>query len=79
MPDGSAERGKGSFAVVKYPNVHVRLVGQEGNAFFILGTVAKALRRGGVSDEEVKQFQKEAMSGDYEELLAACLRWVDVY
>jgi len=64
---------------VKFPKARVKLVGEDSNAFFILGKVNKALRRAGASAEEMAQFQKEAMSGDYDELLSACLRWVDVY
>jgi len=71
---GMRQGGEG----VKYPKVKVKLVGEEGNAFFIVGKVAKALRRAGVSEEEVKQFQKEAFRGDYNELLSTCLEWVNV-
>jgi hypothetical protein len=54
------------------------LVGTDGNCFSILGRVERALRRAGVSDEEIKQFQSEATSGDYDKLLQACMAWVDV-
>jgi len=47
-------------AGVKFPNVQVRLVGEDGNAFAILGRVQKALKRGGASAEEVSEFFKEA-------------------
>jgi hypothetical protein len=62
---------------VKYPDVKVQLVGEDGNAFFILGKVGKALRRAGVPDDEVKQFFDEAKSGDYDHLLQTCMKWVD--
>ena len=62
----------------RYPNVTVHLVGEDGNAFAILGRVSKALRRAGVADSEVKAFMSEATAGDYDALLATCLRWVDV-
>ncbi len=63
---------------IRYPDVHVRLVGQDGNAFAILGRVMGALREAGVPDEERKRFEREATAGDYDELLATCMRWVDV-
>jgi hypothetical protein len=63
---------------IKYPNVKVKLVGEDGNAFFILGTVAKALRDHGVPRGAVLQFQQEACSGDYGHLLQTCVRWVNV-
>lgn len=63
---------------VKYPNIKVQLVGTDGNAFSILGNVKRELRRGGVSAEEQESFMEEAMSGDYDHLLATCMKWVDV-
>ncbi|NLS80141.1 MAG: hypothetical protein GXY76_23115 [Chloroflexi bacterium] len=62
----------------KYPQVKVKLVGEDGNAFAILGRVTKALRKGGVSREEVDAFLHEAMSGDYDHLLWTVMDWVDV-
>jgi hypothetical protein len=62
---------------VKYPEVRVQLVGEDGNAFAILGRVQKELRRAGVSDDEVQRFIREATAGDYEDLLATVMRWVD--
>lgn len=63
---------------IKYPEIEVQLSGQDGNAFAILGRMSKALKRGGVSPDEVKQFMEEAMSGDYDNLLATCAKWVTV-
>ena len=63
---------------MKYPNVTVKLVGNDGNAFFILGSVIKNLRRAKVSDEEISAYEKEAMSGDYNNLLDVTMKWVNV-
>lgn len=63
----------------KYPDIEVELIGQDGNAFLILGKVQKALREGGVSDEEVKQYYEEATAGDYNHLLRTTMEWVEVY
>jgi len=63
---------------VKYPHVVVRLVGEDGNAFAILGAVSKALRRAGVASDEVAAFYKEATAGDYDHLLQTAMRWVEV-
>lgn len=65
-------------APVRFPQVSVRLVGEDGNAFAILGRVARALRAGGASTEDVRAFTAEATSGDYTQLLATCMRWVEV-
>lgn len=63
---------------VKYPEISVELMGQDGNAFLIIGKTARALRAGGVPREEIEQFQKEAMGGNYDHLLQTVMRWVSV-
>lgn len=62
---------------MKYPNVYVKLVGEDGNAFSILARVSNALKKAGVSKEEISQFQKEAMSSDYNHLLNVVQDWVN--
>lgn len=62
---------------MKYPNVYVKLVGEDGNAFSILARVNKALKKAGVSKEEISKFQKEAMSNDYNHLLNVVQYWVN--
>jgi hypothetical protein len=61
----------------KYPNVIVRLDGEDGNAFDIIGRCCRAARRAGVPAGEIAAFQSEAMAGDYDELLQACMRWFE--
>lgn len=63
---------------VKHPEIVVTLVGEDGNAFAILGRVRKALRRGGVPAEEIDLFINEATSGDYDHLLRTAMSWVTV-
>jgi hypothetical protein len=63
---------------VKYPNIKVKLVGTDGNAFALIGKVKQALRDKKVPVEEQKKFVEEAMSGDYDHLLATCCEWVNV-
>jgi hypothetical protein len=62
----------------KYPNIEVRLTGNDGNAFAIIGKVNAALRKNGVSREEMDEFMEEAMSGDYNNVLLTCMKWVEV-
>ena len=59
-------------------NIEVELTGVNGNAFSILGTVARALKKGGATSDEIEEFRTEAMSGDYDHLLQTCMKWVDV-
>lgn len=63
---------------VRHPEVTVQLTGTDGNAFAVLGRVRRALRETDVDEEEVVQFTDEATSGDYDNLLRTCIRWVDV-
>jgi len=61
---------------IKHPEVHVNLVGEDGNAFAILARVKRALKRADVSQEEVTEFLDDAKSGDYDHLIQTCMRWV---
>lgn len=60
---------------VKYPHINVPLVGQDGNAFAILGRAQTAARRGGVPKDEIEAFLTQAKSGDYDHLLATVTDW----
>ena len=62
----------------KYPDIDVQLTGNDGNAYAIMGAVGQALRRAGVSKEEIDQYSKESMSGDYDNLLRTAMKWVNV-
>lgn len=63
----------------KYPDVEVQLSGEDGNAFMMIGKTRRALKRHGVSDEEIEQFSTEATSGDYDNVINTIGRWVEVY
>ncbi len=63
---------------VRFPDVEVQLVGTDGNAYSIMGTVATALKRGGATQEEIAEYQQESMSGDYDNLLRTAMKWVVV-
>ena len=63
-------------STTKYPKVVVPLVGEDGNAYAILGRVDRALRMAGVSKDERAAFMDEAMAGDYDNLLRVVLSWV---
>lgn len=63
----------------KYPHVHVKLSGEDGNAFSIIGRVDRALKTAGVSSDARKEYREEATAGDYDNLLATTAGWVTVY
>ena len=64
---------------IKYPNIKVRLSGEDGNAFSIIGRVTKALRNARVPLEERKEFQAEATKTDYNNVLQTVMKWVDTF
>lgn len=64
--------------MTKYPEIEVKLVGQDGNAIAILFKVKKALKKAKVDGEELALFERDAMSGDYDHLLRTCMSWVTI-
>jgi hypothetical protein len=56
----------------------VKLVGNDGNAFSIMGNVTKELRKAGADKEYINEYMEKAMSGDYNNLLAVTMNYVNV-
>jgi hypothetical protein len=63
---------------IRYPDVEVQLIGGSGNAAVIMGAVSQGLRRAGVGQEEIIEYRRQSMAGDYDELLRTAMRWVQV-
>ena len=63
--DGSADR------------LPLKLIGEDGNAFAILGKALQALRQAGRGDDWAV-FEADATSGDYDHLLAVVMCWFEV-
>lgn len=57
----------------------VKLVGTDGNAFSLIGKCIEAMRKENINKEIIDKFKNEAMSGDYNNLLATCCKFCDVY
>ena len=64
--------------IVKYPEINVKLTGNNGNAFVILGLVSSAMSRGGAAKDDIDAFKREAMCGDYDSLLRTCMKYVNI-
>lgn len=62
----------------KYPEITVKLTGENGNAFNILGICLRAMRRADLNQKERDAFQAEAISSNYDHLLATCMEWFEV-
>lgn len=60
----------------KYPKIKVQLSGQDGNAMMIVGRVRVAMRQGGADKADVASFTEEALSGDYDAVLQAAMKYV---
>jgi hypothetical protein len=56
----------------------VKIVGEDGNAFAILGRCVKAARAAGWDDARITAFRKEATAGDYDHLLRTACEHFDV-
>jgi len=64
---------------LSYEKPEVKLTGEDGNAFYILGKVIKEMERAGATKDEIKRYKEEAMSGDYNNLLTVTMEFVDVF
>ena len=56
----------------------VKLIDTDGNAFAIIGRVRSALLKAGADKEYVDKYLKEAMFGDYDNLICVTMDYVDV-
>lgn len=56
----------------------VKLVGEDGNAFAILGRCVAAAKKSGWASEKIAEFRQKATSGDYNNLLRTCCDYFDV-
>ena len=64
--------------MTKYPEIEVQLTDNDGNAFAVMGEVKRALKRAKVSADEISEYTKQSMSGDYDNLLRVAMSWVTV-
>ncbi len=58
-------------------DIKVELVGEDGNAFNILGVVIEALNKAGHKDL-AEDYSREAIKGDYDHLLRTTMEYVEV-
>jgi hypothetical protein len=56
----------------------VKLIGEDGNSFSIMGGVKQSLRRADADKEYIDQYLKDATSGDYDHLLFVSMEYVEV-
>lgn len=56
----------------------VKLIGQNGNAFMIIGLCQRAARKAGWTNERWLKVRAEMQSGDYDNVLATAMRYFEV-
>jgi hypothetical protein len=56
----------------------LKIVGEDGNAFFILGKARKVAKQNKWSKQQIKTFTDEAMGGNYAHLLCVCMKYFTV-
>jgi len=56
----------------------VKLIGEDGNAFAIMGKVTKALRRAGADEEYIEKYMNESMKSNYDSLLMTAMEYADI-
>lgn len=55
----------------------MKLIGEDGNAFAILGRASAAAKKAGWGKDRISAFTKEAMAGDYNHLLRTVMENFD--
>ena len=62
-----------------HPRIEIKLIGTDGNAFAIIGTVTKALREAGMEEEIIGEYKAECRAAkSYNELLRITMDYADV-
>jgi hypothetical protein len=56
----------------------LKLVGQDGNAYNILGLAKRAGKRAGWTKDQWTEFLNKAIAGNYDHLLRTCMEYFDV-
>jgi hypothetical protein len=60
------------------PKPKIRLVGEDGNAYSIMGIAQKGMRKEGWTQAQINAYLEEATSGDYDNLLATTMKYCNV-
>ena len=62
----------------KYPDVTVKLSGEDGNAFSIISRVSRGMKRAGISERKIAKFREKALAESYDNLLQIAMRTVNI-
>jgi len=56
----------------------LKLLGESGNVFFIIGRARAVAKENGWSKEKITEFMSDATSGNYDHALQVCMKYFDV-
>lgn len=63
----------------KFPDVKVKLTGEDGNAFAVMAAVQAAMRKAQIPQHEIDSYLNKSLnSGSYNELLQIAMKTVTV-
>lgn len=62
----------------KHPDVHVKLIGEDGNVFNLIAICKREMRAAGLTREEMNQFEQEVTAGNYDGALRVMMEWFDI-
>lgn len=63
----------------KYPDIVVKLTGEDGNIFNLIGITLSRMKEAGVSDDELHAFKQEILNTDsYSKAIWVIMTWVTV-
>ena len=58
--------------------ISVKLIGEDGNIFYIMGKVSRELKRNGQSAEATEMCNRIYKSGSYDKALQIVMEYVDI-
>jgi hypothetical protein len=59
------------------PKVQLKLVGLNGNAFFVMGAFSQAAKKQGWTKDQINAVIEEAKAGDYDHLLRTFMKYTE--
>lgn len=66
-------------SAAKYPHITVELTDMDSNVYALIGGTTRAMRRAGVSPDEVDAFRDEALASEsYDQVIQTIMRTVNV-
>lgn len=62
-----------------HPHIHLKLIGTDSHPMSIVAALRKSLRKGGIGGTAIDRIIREALSGDYDNVLTTTMKYVHVH